>query len=198
MIRLPALSRPVSLPAGGLPSLTPAAVALWAAVLGGLGIAAAVLWPREPLPGPRSIVAQEAAWQVPAVARLEADAAIGSIVQRPLWALAPVGMPGLPGLPGAPGGLPAMNNEPPLTPPDWRIVGTVIDGRQRALLVAFAAPPPSLPPGMAPPGPQPPVPPQMLRVGDRLPGGARIQEIRPDGVRLLLNGRKVFLSTIPQ
>ena len=168
--------------------LTPRAVVVLAALVCAAGVAAAVFWPREPLPGPRSVKAQEVRWSVPVPLQVDADLTLSTINGRPLWALA---------APGTPGAAPPRPDEPPRTPPDWRIVGTVIDGPQRLLLVST---------GPAVPGPQaggpglalPPRPPQALRVGDSLPGGARIVEIRPDGVCLSLKGRQVFLSTTPQ
>lgn len=171
--------------------VTPRGVWLLAAVVGVAGILAAIFWPREPLPGPRSVKSQEAAWRVPTPMRVDADQALSVINRRPLWALA---------APGTPGAAPARPDEPPLTAPDWRIVGTVIDGAQRLVLVSTASTLPPLPPlpSGSPGSALPPRPPQTLRVGDALPGGARILEIRSDGVCLSLKGRHVFLSTTPQ
>lgn len=168
--------------------LTPRGVALLAVLACAAGVAAAVFWPREPLPGPRSVKVQEVPWTVPAPLRVDADRALGIINGRPLWTLA---------APGTPGVAPTRADEPPLTPPDWRIVGTVIDSAQRLVLISTAPALPAPPaggPGLA----LPPRPPQALRVGDALPGGARILVIRPDGVCLSLKGRHVFLSTSPQ
>ena len=168
--------------------LTPRGVWMLAALTCAAGVVAAVFWPRDPLPGPRSVKAQEAAWSVPAPLRVDSDQALSTINGRPLWTLA---------APGTPGAAPTRPDEPPLTPPDWRIVGTVIDGAQRLVLVGTVPAAPVQPaggPGLA----LPPRPPQALRVGDPLPGGARILEIRPDGVCLSLKGRHVFLCTTPQ
>lgn len=168
--------------------LTPRGIALLTALVCAVGVAAAVFWPREPLPGPRSVKVQEVSWTVPAPLHVDADQALSTINGRPLWALA---------APGTPGAAPPRADEPPLTPPDWRIVGTVIDGPQRLLLVS-TAPAVPMPPAGGPGLALPPQPPKALRVGDTLPGGARILEIRADGVCLLLKGRHVFLSTTPQ
>ena len=168
--------------------LTSRGVWLLAALACAAGVVAAVFWPREPLPGPRSVKSQEAPWRVPRPLRVDADQALSVINRRPLWALA---------APGTPGAALARPDEPPMTPPDWRIVGTVIEGAQRLVLVSTASTLPPSPAGS--PGPAlPPRPPQAMRVGDALPGGARILEIRSDGVCLSLKGRHVFLSTTPQ
>jgi hypothetical protein len=168
--------------------LTPRGVWVLAALTCAAGAAAAVFWPRDPLPGPRSVKGLEVRWSVPAPLRVESDQALSTINRRPLWALA---------APGTPGAALARPDEPPLTPPDWRIVGTVINGAQRLVLVSTLSALPAPPVGGAGLG-LPPQPPQALRVGDALPGGARILEIRPDGVCLSLKGRHVFLSTTPQ
>lgn len=168
--------------------LTPRGVTLLTVLVCAVGVAAAVFWPRQPLPGPRSVKLQEAPWTVPTPLRVDADQALGVINGRPLWTL---------GAPGAPGAALPRADEPPLTPPDWRIVGTVIDGAQRQVLISTApafAPPSTGGPGLGLPAQAP----KALKVGDTLPGGARIFEIRPNGVCLLLNGRQVFLSTTPQ
>jgi hypothetical protein len=167
--------------------LTPRAVWMLAALTCGVGAVAAVFWPRDRLPGLRSDSAREAAWSTPSGLRVDSDRALSIINRRPLWTLA---------APGTPGATPARPDEPPLTSPDWRITGTVINGTQRLVLVSTVSA--GLPAQAAAALALPPRPPQTLRVGDQLPGGARILEIRPDGVCLSLKGRRVFLSTTPQ
>jgi hypothetical protein len=171
-----------------LTSLTPRGLWTLTALVCASGAATVALWPRTPLPGPRSVSAQEAPWSVPTPLRVDSTQALGLINGRPLWALA---------APGTPGAAPASADEPPLTPPDWRIVATIINGAQRQVLVSTALDMP-LPAGAAPGQALPPLPPKALGVGDTLPGGARILEIRPNGVCLSLKGRQVFLSTVPQ
>ena len=118
--------------------LTPRGVWMLAALTCAAGVVAAVFWPRDPLPGPRSVKAQEAAWSVPAPLRVDSDQALSTINGRPLWTLA---------APGTPGAAPTRPDEPPLTPPDWRIVGTVIDGAQRLVLVGTVPAAPVQPAG---------------------------------------------------
>ena len=130
------------------------------------------------LPNPRSVNLQGETWSLPVPVTVEADAALSGINQRQLWAIGPPGLP--PALAGVAFG------QAPLTPPGWRIVGVAGAVGQLTLLIVQDAPP-----GL-------PVIPQALRVGDRLPGGARIVSIRSDGVGLLLHGQRAFLSTYPQ
>jgi len=130
------------------------------------------------LPNPRSVNLQGETWSLPVPVTVAADAALSGINQRQLWAISPPGLaPALAGL---------AIDQTPLTPIDWRIVGVAGAVGQLTLLIVQDAPP-----GL-------PVIPQVLRVGDRLPGGARIVSIRSDSVGLLLQGQRVFLSTYPQ
>lgn len=128
------------------------------------------------LPQARTLTAQELAWALPTPASVEADKALSIIQQRRLW------NPGA-GLAGAPGGLPGQApEEKPLTPPDWRIAGVVSEAGQLVVLIAT----------------QGEFQPRTLRVGDTLPGGAKVTAIHTDRVVAKLDGRLVSLSTFPQ
>lgn len=141
------------------------------------------------LPTATATQAAEERWALSQAVSIASDDALSVINAQRLFGAA-----------GLPSGLPSKpDDEPPLTPPDWRIVGSVIFGPQRLLLVSTA--PAVLAPMPRAGGPGlglPPQPPKALRVGDTLPGGARILEIRANGVCLSLKGRQVFLSTTPQ
>ena len=129
------------------------------------------------LPAMRVLTPQELAWNLPVQASVEADAALSIIQRRRLW-----GGTGAGGL--VPGGLPgqAAAEEKPLTPPDWRVAGVVTEGRQLVALIAT----------------QGEFQPQTVRVGDRLPGGAKVAAIHADRIVAILDGRLVSLSTFPQ
>lgn len=139
-----------------------------------------LLRPSE-LPNARSFQTQDTPWSLPVPVTIDADKALSGINQRRLWAFSP------PGVAPAPVG-PAVD-EAPLTPPDWRIVGIVgivgVAG-QLTLLIARDAPK-GLPSNTL-----------ALKLGESLPGGAKIVQIRPDGVGLLLHGQRAFLSTYPR
>ena len=156
---------------------SPRRVAAIVAGLLSLVLLVLVLQPSK-LPIARTFQAQDVPWSLPVPVTVEADKALSAISQRRLWAISPPGIP--PALSGA------AVDEAALTPPDWRIVGTVIDGPRQTVLVANEVPK-GLPPIIL-----------TLRPGDRLPGGAKITNIRPDGVGLLLHGQRAFLSTYPQ
>lgn len=144
------------------------------AVIGVLAIALLVLLLLpDSLPSARSVKGQEAVWTLPVQVRVESDLAISTINQRRLW-----GAP--PGQIGA--AVPVAVEEPPLTPPDWRITGVFTEGARYAVLLSIDGQPQ----------------PQLLHVGDHLPGGAKILAISNERLSLSLNNRRVSLSTYPQ
>lgn len=153
-------------------SLTPRRLAIAVGLL--LALAAAVLLalPAQ-LPSARALKQAEDHWAMPQPISVGADEALSVINQRRLWGSAPGG-PGAAGKPAA--------EEKPLTPPDWRIVGVFVEGQQRGVLVATEGQPL----------------PATLRIGDALPGGAKIVDIGNERICLLLNGRRVSLSTYRQ
>lgn len=126
------------------------------------------------LPSTRSLAVQEMAWNLATPVTVESDVALSVITKRRFW-----GVSSGSGLPET--GVPAVE-EKPLTPPDWRLVGQFAERGQAHLLVATEGVPQ----------------PQALRVGDSLPGGAKILAIHSDHVVLSLNGRRLSLSTYPQ
>ena len=128
------------------------------------------------LPKARSLSAQDGAWQLDTPASVTSDDALSVISQRRLW--------GSTGALGQPVGALAAANEKPLTPPDWRVAGVISERGSPAVLVTTEGP-------LQPP-------PQALRVGDSLPGGAKILAIRSDRIILSLNGQRLSLSTYPQ
>lgn len=60
-----------------------------------------------------------------------------------------------------------------LIAPEWRFSGVAVNGQERLVMIAIA--------GQAM---------QTLKVGDQLPGGARILKIHDDHLCLLINGKK--------
>jgi hypothetical protein len=137
-----------------------------------LALAVLLLLPSR-LPNARSIKAPEAIWALPASVRVDSDLALSAINQRRIW-----GATGVPGLPAAAGSI----EEPPLTPPDWRLAGVFTEAGGYAVLLAVDGQ----------------FLPQTLHVGDQFPGGAKILAISNDRISLSLNGRRVSLSTYPQ
>lgn len=144
---------------------------VWLLMLVGL-----LLWPTS-LPTARTVKAASDHWQLQVPVTLNSDTALSVIQQRRLFA--PPAIPGLPGL--LPPGLPGVE-EKPLTPPDWRLAGVYSEAGQLALLILTEGQPA----------------PQTLRVGDSLPGGAKILAITSDRVTIALQGRRMYLSTYPQ
>lgn len=128
------------------------------------------------LPTERSVDARELPWSLPAGASVKGDEAVSVIMQRRLWASAGAGAP----VAVAPA------DETALTPPNWRIAGVFSEaasqGNRWVVLVATDGQPVA----------------RSLRLGDSLPGGARITAISRERVGLLLNGQPVFLSTYSQ
>lgn len=125
------------------------------------------------LPTRQGLARSESAWELPVAMTVDADAALSVINQRRLF--------GQSNTAGQPADGPSADDKG-LTPPNWRIAGVYGEGAHRALLVLtdgrFEA--------------------QQLRVGDVLPGGAKIIGIASDRVSLLLHGQRVSLSTYPQ
>ena len=75
---------------------------------------------------------------------------------------------------------PIPPREPSLTPPGWRLVGAVQNGGQWRLIIQTQGKPE----------------PQFLKVGDTLPGGARIVAINEEDVTLQRGARQLVLSYI--
>lgn len=141
-----------------------------------LGVLLVVTVVPADLPKSRAVTAQELTWVLPVAASVDSDAALSVIQQRRLWGSGP-NIPGLPGLAPASGG-----EEKPLTRPDWRISGVVTEGAQLVLLITI----------------QGEFLPKTIRIGDTLPGGAKVTAIQADRVVALLDGHRVSLSTFPQ
>ncbi len=72
----------------------------------------------------------------------------------------------------------AVIEEAALSPPDWRIAGVYVVADRPVAMIST--------PGK---------PDQALKLGDTLPGGARILAIFPDRIAIALNGRRLYLST---
>lgn len=79
------------------------------------------------------------------------------------------------------GRLPGLAEQPPLTPPNWRIVGIAARGEERVVLVRTERQPA-----------------RQLKIGDALPGGSTILEINDDSLCLLVDGKKRMLPLYPQ
>jgi hypothetical protein len=149
---------------GGLPRW------LAAGVLTVLLAAGAYLYQVPPrLPEPTRAEAADEPWSLEPAPGLDSSQALALITAKRIW-----GAPNLP-----PGVQPPGAGQAALTPPDWRIVGVVIRGGQRAVLIQVQGAP--FPVSLAP--------------GERLPGGAEILDISPDRLTLRLGGRRAHLST---
>jgi hypothetical protein len=66
----------------------------------------------------------------------------------------------------------------PLTPPVWRIVGVTVIGNEKNVLLLF--------------GKQPAT--EARKIGDQLPGGAKIVQISQDHLQISLNGQLMKLN----
>lgn len=66
----------------------------------------------------------------------------------------------------------------PLTPPRWRIVGVTAVGDEKSVLLLFANQPAT----------------EIRKIGDKLPGGAKIIQISQDHLQVSLNGQLMKLS----
>ncbi len=66
----------------------------------------------------------------------------------------------------------------PLTPPRWRIVGVTAVGEEKSVLLLFANQPAT----------------EARKVGDKLPGGAKIVQISQDHLQISLNGQLMKLN----
>lgn len=66
----------------------------------------------------------------------------------------------------------------PLTPPGWKIVGVTIAGKERNVLILFDNQKTT----------------ELRKIGDALPGGAKIVQISQDELQLALNGQLMKLS----
>ena len=136
-------------------------------------VAAWLLLSPANLPTQRSLKPQGDTWQLNLPVTIESDAALSVIAQTRLWG----------GGVGA-GTAPLPTDEAPLTAPDWRISGVYSEGSgKNVALLSFD--------GLPLAAQQQ----QQLRVGDKLPGGAKILAITPDRVCILLNGKKRSIST---
>ena len=143
-----------------------------------LSLVVLLLWPGS-LPTERNVDARELPWNLPVEVTVKGDDAVSVIMQRRLWASTGVGTPVAA----------ASADETALTPPNWRIAGVFSEAASQASqggrwVVLIAS--------------QGQTVPRSLRVGDILPGGARITAISRERVGLLLNGQQVSLSTYSQ
>ncbi|MCU6434935.1 hypothetical protein LPB67_14250 [Undibacterium sp. Jales W-56] len=66
----------------------------------------------------------------------------------------------------------------PLTPPRWRIVGVTSVGVEKSVLLLFENQPAT----------------EAKKIGDKLPGGAKIIEIAQDHLKISLNGQSMKLN----
>jgi hypothetical protein len=120
------------------------------------------------LPPLRTVKSSDDSWQLSQPTSIASDAALSEINRVGLWRSA-----------AAPGATALVQDPPALTPPDWRIAGVFSQGDKPVALLIFD----ELPPRQ-----------QQLRVGDKLPGGAKILAITPDRVCILLGGKKRSLT----
>ncbi len=97
-----------------------------------------------------------------------AEAQVNDLKRAALWGRprAPIGLPGMP----------AGEDQSPLTPPDWRIVAVVAGESDRFVTVQQ--------------GTQPAV---ELRVGQRLPDGSTIRRIEAGAIYIVVRGNQRIL-----
>lgn len=126
-------------------------------LLAGAGYAAWVLAPHPSDARPASSANES--WQLPEVIQVNSAKAIEVLsgVGNNLW-----------------GKLPEAELSKPLTPPDWRIIGSVSRGEAAFVIIRFADTQLE----------------QRVKVGEALPGGNKILEIGLGKVCVLLNGKK--------
>lgn len=77
-------------------------------------------------------------------------------------------------------GMPLVE-EKPLTAPNWRIAGVVSTGAESYAMLQVEGQPP-----------------QQVKTGEKLPGGAKIVNMTADRVCILLNGKRRMLRTIKE
>jgi hypothetical protein len=135
------------------------------------GLAAAAGWVATEPPVLSSSAGGATQWRPPTMPNASnADAVQASkmLASRSIWgAAAPP--------PGAPAG-PTR----PLTPPDWRILATVVAGKDRTALIRIGTEPA-----------------YELRIGDKLPGGAVVRDIGADRLIIELDGKRRALRLPP-
>jgi hypothetical protein len=107
-------------------------------------------------------------WKLPTLPGTDAGDAAKVLAERNIWGAAPA--------PAQAAAGPAA----PLTPPDWRILATAVSGADRVVLIRIGTEPP-----------------QELRVGDKLPGGAIIRAVQSDRLVLQLDGKRRILRIPP-
>ncbi|MDT9001253.1 type II secretion system protein N [Paucibacter sp. APW11] len=124
---------------------------------------------RPGLPELRQSQNQGDRWELPGPRKSGDDEALKRVMQSSLWLTA-----------AQPAGVVAAvaPEEKPLTPPDWRISGTFAQAGQLVALLSTTGQPD-----------------RQLRVGDQLPGGAKILAISPDRISILLGGKRRYIST---
>jgi type IV pilus biogenesis protein PilP len=122
------------------------------------------------VPAASSIRVPEDRWQIAPVYRPDVQAQLAKVTAAKLWGSGPAAA--VPALPA---------DEPALTPPDWRI-GAVYSAGGQAVAVLTV-------PGR---------PDQPLKAGDSLPGGAAILAIQPHRITIVLQGKRLYISTYPE
>ena len=120
------------------------------------------------LPLLRTVKSSEDPWQLSQPASIASDAALSEINRAGLWRSA-----------AAPPAALLAQDAPALTPSDWRIASVFSQGGKPVALLIFD---------------EVPLRQQQLRVGDKMPGGAKILAITPDRVCVLLGGKKRSLT----
>jgi hypothetical protein len=136
--------------------------ALWAAV----ALGALLIGPRPGIDAVRATGDRASGLRV--AEQRNAQTQISELKQAALWGgpRAPIGVPGLP----------AADDQPALTPPDWRIVAVVAGESDRFVTVQQ--------------GTQPAV---ELRVGQHLPDGSTIRRIEADALYIVVRGNRRIL-----
>lgn len=126
--------------------------------------------PRPPLAASSHLAADD--WQLVLPEFPDVNVAWDDLKSRFIW--------------GAPPPPPGVANagkveEPPLTPPDWRILAAVNSGADRFVVVQV--------------GKQPPV---NVAAGEKLPDGSKLERIEADRLYLVVNGKKRILRIYPE
>lgn len=111
----------------------------------------------------------DSVWALPSQVSIDSDAAVSAISQRRLWGASAVAPEGIVSGPA---------DEKSLTPSDWHIRGIYSAGGRPVAILAVDGEPV-----------------KQLAVGDTLPGGAKILDIAPYRLTVLLGRQRLYLST---
>jgi hypothetical protein len=145
--------------AGALRLALPAALCL---------LVAGVAYVVTEIPAPRAENGSDDSWRLPQRIEWKGTEEAAALAQRIVWE-------------GQPAPAAAAGPGKPRTPPDWRIVATVVTRERPVAVIRVGNDTP-----------------YELGVGDALPGGAIIRAIEADRLQIELNGKRRYLSMPPR